>query len=283
MVHESRGPTPELTIRDLATLEDYQSCVVLQEATWGVGFSERVPAAILRVAQKVGGVSAGAFDIAGAMAGFVFGITGVRDGELVHWSDMLAVRHDLRGRHIGERLKQYQRDKVRALGVRRMLWTFDPLMAPNAHFNFNRLGARPVEYVLDMYGSNTGSALHGALPTDRFIMQWDLTAEAAASPGPNATHGGGAIPLVNPLAAEGTPTRSLDLTHPTERAYRVQIPDDFGAVKAAGPERALRWRENVRSAMTALLGHGYRVDAFHRGSADRLPYYRLVHEDPAHE
>lgn len=279
MAQQSPGATADLTIRDLATLEDYQACVALQEATWGAGFSERVPAAILRVAQKVGGVSAGAFDAAGAMAGFVFGITGVRNGELVHWSDMLAVRRDLRGRHIGERLKQYQRDKVRALGVRLMLWTFDPLMAPNAHFNFNRLGARPIEYVLDMYGSNTGSALHGALPTDRFVMQWDLTVHDAPS---SAARGDTDAPVVNSVDADGTPTESLDLAQPIEPAYRVQIPEDFGVVKASGSDRALRWRKNVRGAMTVLLSHGYRVDAFHRGSRERLPYYRLVHEASDH-
>lgn len=275
--------SPAVIIRDLATLADYQACVAMQEDTWGAGFSERVPAAILRVAQKIGGVSAGAFDGAGSMVGFVFGITGVRDGELVHWSDMLAVRRDLRGRHIGERLKQFQRDKVLALGVRRMLWTFDPLMAPNAHFNFNRLGARPIEYVLDMYGSNTGSALHGALPTDRFIMEWDLTTARVASPTTESPPHDPGAPLANPLEADGTPSESFGAAGPAEPVYRVQIPEDFNAVRAADADRALRWRENVRRAVTLLLSRGYRVDTFHRASAGRLPYYRLVHEGPAIE
>ncbi|HSA54430.1 MAG TPA: hypothetical protein VLE53_01945 [Gemmatimonadaceae bacterium] len=282
MDRERPGATPDITIRDLSTLEDYQACVALQEATWGVGFSERVPAAILRVAQKVGGVSAGAFDAAGDMAGFVFGITGVRDGELVHWSDMLAVRRDLRGRHIGERLKQYQREKVRALGVRSMLWTFDPLMAPNAHFNFNRLGARPVEYVPDMYGSNTGSTLHGTLPTDRFIMRWELHAAREGPAGEDTSHTEREAPLANPLAADGMPGTSFGLQAPMEPAYRVQIPDDFGAISATGPHQARRWRESVRHAVITLLSHGYRVDAFRRATPGRLPYYTLVHQDSDH-
>src|SRR5689334_18372844 len=101
-----------MLIRDLNSLQDYADCVALQEATWGEGFSERVPTAILRVSQMIGGVAAGAFDDTGRMAGFVFGLTGIRDGELVHWSDMLAVRKELRSQGIGEQLKQYQRDKV---------------------------------------------------------------------------------------------------------------------------------------------------------------------------
>ena len=86
-----------ITIRDLSSLQDYADCVALQDETWGAGFSERVPTAILRVSQIIGGVAAGAFDKSGKMVGFVFGMTGVHGRELVHWSDMLAVREELRG------------------------------------------------------------------------------------------------------------------------------------------------------------------------------------------
>ena len=51
---------------------------------------------ILLVAQKVGGVAAGAFDGQGKLMGFVFGLTGVENGAIVHWSDMLAVRPEPR-------------------------------------------------------------------------------------------------------------------------------------------------------------------------------------------
>ena len=65
-----------VTIRDLTTHQDFADCIALQEATWGEGFLERVPAAILRVSQMIGGVSAGAFDETERMVGFVFGLTG---------------------------------------------------------------------------------------------------------------------------------------------------------------------------------------------------------------
>lgn len=235
-----------VTIRDLTTHQDFADCIALQEATWGEGFSERVPAAILRVSQMIGGVSAGAFDETERMVGFVFGLTGVRTGELVHWSDMLAVRRELRSQGIGERLKQYQRDKVVAVGVTAMLWTFDPLQAGNAHFNINHLGAMPIEYVPDMYGSNTGSALHGTLPTDRFIVRWDLASSAVR-------------------AIAGT--------------VHVEIPADFIGVQRSDPERALAWRLEVRDAMQSRLADGYRVVGFQRGASGN-PFY-ILDRDPA--
>src|SRR5690349_5420108 len=101
-----------ITIRRVATLAEYQTRVAIQEETWGQGFRERVPTAIRMVAQKLGGVCAAAFDTRGSadgrMLGFVFGITGLKDGALVHWSDLLAVRPEARGAHLGERLKRYQ-------------------------------------------------------------------------------------------------------------------------------------------------------------------------------
>ena len=64
-------------LRALESVDDYRACVALQEEVWGDGFSERVPMAILKVGQQLGGVSAGAFDERGRLDGFVFGLTGL--------------------------------------------------------------------------------------------------------------------------------------------------------------------------------------------------------------
>ena len=125
-------------------------------------------ATLLHVVDYVGGLAAGAFDASGALVGFVFGMNGIRDGDLVHWSHMLGVRESARNSGLGRMLKEYQRTTLRDIGVKRIYWTFDPLMSKNAYFNINRLGAEIVEYVPDMYG-RTSSPLHLGLPTDRLI------------------------------------------------------------------------------------------------------------------
>ena len=168
-------------VRDLETDADYAACVNLQRETWGHNFTEAVPATMLRIAQKLGGVAAGAFEN-DRLIGFVFGLTGLKDGAVVHWSDMLAVRPEYRNRGIGEELKRYQRDRVLERGITRMFWTFDPLDAKNAHINFNRLGVYAREYVVDMYGC-TESPLH-AHGTDRLIVTWELNASRGSAPAP---------------------------------------------------------------------------------------------------
>lgn len=267
-----------LTIREFASLDEYQACVAFQELTWGDGFSERVPGAILHVGQEIGGVSAGAFEPTGRMVGFVFGLTGIRDGRLVHWSDMLAVLPEYRNRHLGERLKHYQADRVRALGVHTMLWTFDPLVARNAHFNINRLRAFPVEYRPNMYGSNTGSTLHGSLPTDRFIVGWDLDRAPGLPPGSDApAPGDDALPLLDPVDASGMPHVAAGGEAPT---VRVQVPIDSHGIQSSSAELAAAWRYTVRDVLVPLMASGYRVSRFVRRQGDALPYYVFT-RDPA--
>src|SRR5687767_8002792 len=263
-----RGPDG-ITLRRVSGLREYQECLAIQEETWGTGFREIVPPVILMVAQKLGGVCAGAFAPDGRMLGFVFGMTGPRDGRLVHWSDMLAVRADARGGHIGERLKLYQRDLVRAVGVDTMHWTFDPLVARNAHLNLTRLGARAIEYVPDMYGSNTGSPVHGGLPTDRVVVAWDLTRSPGGVERAGAAWAGHAGLLVNPVAADGLPALNGLVDAPV---VRIAVPRDLDAEPN---ERRAVWREVTREAFVSYLARGYRVVGFQRGEGDELPSYEL--------
>jgi predicted GNAT superfamily acetyltransferase len=265
-----------LTVRRVETLAEYQECVAIQEETWGAGFMERVPASMLLVAQKLGGVVAGAFTPGGRICGFVFGMTGVMDGRLVHWSDLLAVRPEARGAGIGERLKRYQRDLVRAVGVETMRWTFDPLVARNAHLNLARLGARAAEYVPNMYGADTGSPLHGGIPTDRFVAVWDLTRReepepAAPRPPAGRPQSGQMAPaVVDAPDAGGAPVLN---GMPDAPLVRVAVPHDVHALPI---ERRAAWRSATRAAFLEYLGRGYEVVGFRRGEGDELPYYELA-------
>lgn len=253
-------------IRRTASLAEYRECVALQEETWGQGFSERVPASVLLVSQQLGGVVVAAFEATGRIVGFVFGLTGPMHGRLVHWSDMLAVHPDARGRGIGERLKRHQRDLVRAIGVETMHWTFDPLVARNAHLNLQRLGARATEYAPNMYGEGTGSPLHGAIPTDRLVVAWDLTRDdVAGATGVPATG-----PLVNPPDGDGRPTLPA---LPDAETIRIAVPHD---VQALPTEHRAAWRATTRAAFLAYLERGYAIAAFRRGDAHELPYYELA-------
>jgi len=262
----------DVEIRPLATHAEREACVELQRETWGRDFTELVPPSLLFAVQKIGGIVAGAFDPAGRMLGFVFGFTGTERGKLVHWSDMVAVRADAQGRGIGPALKAWQKDAVRRLGVSVMYWTCDPLVAKNAHLNFNHYGVRVVEYVRDLYGSETHSPLHRGVGTDRFIVAWDLErAGPPPRPGPALL----AAPIVNPGAAAGAAGDPERFAAAPPPALRIEIPEDIARVQDASLDLAGRWRETSRRALLWCLVHGYRVAGFAREAAADRGHYLL--------
>ncbi len=281
MQESSLAPRPryeadDIVLRTLTTNAEYDEAVALQDEIWGAGFTDRVPASILRVAQKVGGVTAAAFDAQNRMLGFVFGLTGVRDGRPVHWSDMLAVREEARGKQLGEKLKNYQRDLVRAVGVVTMFWTFDPLVARNAHFNLNRLGARIAEYIPNFYGSNTGSILHGALPTDRFVAEWQLASADRKTRGEPPQRERPAADVARTAVVENGRVRVVEPLPDATRVL-VPVPRDIEALLGASQDAALAWRLATREAILHYLALGYQITAFYRGTENELPAYELTH------
>ena len=245
-------------IRDMTDYDEIRQCVAIQERTWGPGFSEAVPAAVLWVATRTGGVVAGAFRDDGALVGFVFGMSGFRDGQPLHWSDLLAVLPEERGAGLGVALKAHQRRVLLDAGIRDMFWTFDPLVSRNAYVNFARLGAIAREYIPDCYGRTT-SPLHAGLATDRLVVHWRLSSprvrqrmDEGFDDDSDEWPGAADSPVIN--EDPGTPRLELD-----GELLRLRIPGDIQALKAQQPARAEAWQATVRQAFMTYLAQGYVV------------------------
>ena len=268
--------TTDVKIRPLSGIDEYRACVALQEDTWGAGFSERVPTAILKVSQILGGVASGAWDADGRLQGFVFGMTGVRDGEVVHWSDMLAVRPEMRGRGLGRALKLHQREVLLDRGIRTMLWTFDPLRARNAHLNFSRLGIVATEYRRDMYGE-TDSPLHRGIGTDRLVALWLMDSPRVVSRIANAAVESPSMVRTAPAVVDREPESPDRPTSPdlrrSERHLRIVVPPDVGRLIEHDPPLARAWRDATADAFTAYLSGGWAVREFIRDA--EAPFYLL--------
>lgn len=261
-------PATPLELRALETASELRACVALQREIWGGEFDETVPPSLIRAALRVGAVALGAFEAEGTLVGFVFGLTGVKGGEGVHWSHMLGVLPGLRDRGVGRRLKEFQRAEVARRGIARMYWTFDPLQARNAHLNLNVLGARVVEYVPEMYGASR-SPLHRAVGTDRMIVEW-LTSPAAAERAADGVDAP-AAPVVTPLPgarAAGNPADG-------SAAVWIEIPWDLQEVVATSAAAASEWRVATRRRFQQALEGGYAVVRLHRDVAKCRAFYVL--------
>lgn len=269
----------DLHIRPLASPTDYQACVAVQNEVWGPGYGDIVPASLLQVMPHVGGLVIGAFTPEDELVGFVFGITGLRDGVPVHWSHMLGVRETARNAGVGRMLKEYQRAELARMGVAEMHWTFDPLVAKNAHLNLNRLGARVVEYVRDMYGT-TGSPLHYGSPTDRLVVAWPT--DPGRDRAPDTAPPAGA-PILTPHPRPGDarldPVRD-DESDPLPHV-RIEIPRAIQQVIARSPAEAGMWRAAVREYFEWALERGYIVTGLERDPVTSRVFYTLALERTA--
>lgn len=262
------APAVAPDVRAIASLAEYRACVALQEEVWGDGF-ECVPASVLQVATYVGGLCLGAFTPDGELCGFVFGLTGMQDGRPMHWSHLLAVKETARNLGVGRLLKERQRELLASRGIPEMRWSFDPLIAKNAHLNLNRLGARVVRYVPDMYGT-TESPLHHGLATDRLVVAW------TTSPAP-ANHASStdlaSAPVLTLAPQPGDDVLQINGDHPA--SLWIEVPAEFQELITRAPVSATAWHDALRGHFLWALGNGYVVTGLHRDPLTSRSYYIL--------
>jgi predicted GNAT superfamily acetyltransferase len=274
------SPSPQFVIRPLQSTDDYRAFEALQKEVWGENVAEVISSSVAAIVQKIGGVAAAAFDQNGAMVGLVFGFTGYKNGLLVHWSHMLAIREGHRDSGVGRQLKLYQRERLLELGVDEVYWTFDPLVARNAFFNFNRLGVSAEEYVVDMYGPGDDSELFRGLGTDRLIVIWRIAKEYIKSvlegrltfdSRPYAK-----APIIVGRVVEddqnSPPVLRKDVH---EERIRVEIPPDIHLVRDTSASAAIAWRNLTRVAFQSALADRYEISGFYLEKTSGRCFYCL--------
>lgn len=257
-----------ITYRDLTSLDDFAAVVDLEAAIWGTSYRDVVPVPILAVTVHRGGILAGAFDRT-RLIGFVYSLPGIKDGKPTQWSHMLGVIDEYRNAGAGLELKMLQRERTLAMGLDLIEWTYDPMQALNAHFNFAKLGVVCREYGENVYGDSE-SPLHRGNPTDRFVAEWWIreprtTCDAAGAVAANRA---------NPAGEwhECVDVR-LDLDAPK---IVVEIPMGFTEMLPRASGLALAWRMATRQIFTTYFPRGYRVVAFALDRASRKGSYVLV-------
>ncbi|MHB8748353.1 MAG: hypothetical protein ACYDBJ_04100, partial [Aggregatilineales bacterium] len=164
---------PDVTIRTLQTQADYHRAEEAQRTMWGMRDNlEVVPLHVLITAQKNDGLVAGAFDTNDRMIGFLFGFIGrTKTGRFKHCSHLMGIDPGLRRSGLGEAMKRFQYEYVRAQEIELITWTFDPLEGVNASLNIRKLRTVARTYYQNLYG-NMDDGHNAGLPSDRFEVEW---------------------------------------------------------------------------------------------------------------
>jgi predicted GNAT superfamily acetyltransferase len=231
----------ETTIRECTTIEQFDRCVALQREAFGLPDLEISPRRHLIVSRQAGGWTLGAF-VADRMVGFVHHLAAVRGLEIFGYSHVMAVAKDYQNKGVGARLKWAQREKALSEGRKLIKWTWDPMLARNAHFNLNRLGATVESYLDDFYGVDYGADERLGLPSDRLSATWKLDSDR-----------------VHTLA------KGSEAPFEGKRVATIAVPADWNALVKSDPQRAREEQARVREEFKRAFAEGLVCAGFERG------------------
>lgn len=220
--------SPDIDIRPLETVAEVFAAADVLAQVWG-GDRGGMPTNLLRALAHAGSYAVGMYDgdrMVGASVAFF-----AAPAERSMHSHITGVLTEYRSQGLGRALKRHQREWALARDVGHITWTFDPLVARNAHFNLQVLGTRITEYLVNQYGPMDDGVNRGD-ETDRVMVTWALAAPPAQTP-------------------------------PDERVVAsVEVPRDVESMRRESPTDAATWRVRVRDAFLARLAEGLVVGGF---------------------
>jgi predicted GNAT superfamily acetyltransferase len=258
-----------VTLRPLTSLDDADAIVRVMVATW----AEELPRETIRALAGSGNVPWGAFD-GPELVGYVLGWAAVSPHDGLHeHSHMLAAMPDRRHGGIGYALKLAQRASCLDRGIRLVRWTFDPLVARNAHLNINKLGASCDRFHRDYYGSMP-DAINSGDRSDRLVVRWRLEADPAAPIVPRA-----ARPAIRSTGPVDAPVPEVVDGLGRAEVVAIQVPADHAALRAQDPALAAEWREAVGSVLEECVEGGLVAIAFDSDRSGGRPTYYLAPEE----
>ncbi|HYV83399.1 MAG TPA: GNAT family N-acetyltransferase [Pyrinomonadaceae bacterium] len=231
----------ETTIRECTTIEQFDRCVALQREAFGLPDLELSPRRHLIVSRQAGGWTLGAF-VADRMVGFVHHLAAVRGNEIFGYSHVMAVAKDYQNKGVGARLKWAQRERALSEGRKLIKWTWDPMLARNAHFNLNRLGATVGSYLDDFYGIDYGADERLGLPSDRLSASWNIDSDRVHALG-----------------------KGTDAPFEGKRAGTIAIPTDWNAFLKRDAQSARDEQTRVREEFKRAFSNRLVCAGFERG------------------
>lgn len=273
-----------ITIRPLRTMDEMTPAVELQKTYWGTDAEAFIPAHMLFSLANYGGHVLAAFDgekMVGVLVGFLG--TNMDDPErpamanLEIVSKRMVVHPDYRGQGIGYKLKLAQRDFAIKQGIRLVTWTFDPLLAQNAHLNIRKLGAVCSAFKADYYGTRADTGLAKLGASDRLMVDWWVTNRRVEE-----RLFGNRVDLtlahyleadtviINPakMTSDGAVVPTDNGTMPAGSLALVEIPLNYASLETGNPALARAWRTHTRNYLDLMFSRGYVITDFLRAHHD---------------
>ncbi len=207
----------KLDWRNIPELEEVGN---IQDRIWGFGALNVVPSHILAVVEETGGDLLTAYGQGGKPEAFTLTLATSNPQKL--FLHMVGVEPSRQSNNIGRELMLLEGALARSRGVRKIEWTYDPLMGGNSNLYISKLKAVPYKYTINKYGivkngdANTESRYKN-VETDRFTVGWAVGDEKTWN---LATGSAIESPLINVPAVWSGEGDAPD-------TFRVEVPFDF--------------------------------------------------------
>lgn len=246
-----------VVFRTLRSMESLIMAEQMQREVLGLSELDTMAASALIAVSETGGEVLGAFvetDQGEAPAGVSVGYGGFHHHQPRLLSEFLAVYPQFRSLGLGTELKRLQAGLASERGFPEITWTVDPLRAPNARLNFEKLGGYSRHYEIDRYRSTFGAEFYGGMPTDRLHITWPIASQRVQRLllDNNAT----------PAHEMTTAMPNYSVLHWSGGSALVPVPSDIDALVLADPGEALRWRMNTRNLLISAFSQGLAVTGF---------------------
>lgn len=286
----------EISIKPLTTLDELLPSIGLQQSYWGTQSDSVVPLHMLFSIVANGGHVLAAMD-GDFCAGIVIGMVGIDPHTpqqppaewLYIYSKRMVVDERYRSRGLGFRLKMAQREAALAQGIQRVVWTYDPLLAANAHLNIRKLGGESRVYQQDYYGTDNAGGLSPLGTSDRLQVDWWVANPSIAAranqtytPPSFAEYLANAqlLGLIAEQNEQGFPLPPPITVLAAGSPYvLVEVPASYAQMVKDAPALAKAWRLQNRALLAPLMAEGYRICDFIRSAhegAERA-FYVLQH------
>jgi predicted GNAT superfamily acetyltransferase len=247
---------PEVTVREVETIEEMEQCVRLQREVFAMPDMEISPVRHLIVARYAGGFTMGAY-LGERLVGFVLSLPMFteKSSERAFYSHMTAVDASLQSLGIGAKLKWGQRARALAAGGTYIKWTYQPVLARNAFFNIERLGVTINTYMPNFYGTGAESSAEQreageGVDSDRLYADWHLNS-----------------PKVEALA------KGEKYTEAGEVARTIEIPPDWNELVVRDTPGAIKEQDRIKREFQTAFAEGLIVRGFERSATS--PKYLL--------
>ncbi len=254
-----------IDVRELKFPGEFAQAERVQKSAWGMGDLMVTPKEIMIAMATNGGLALGAFK-GEEMVGMNIAFPGYGSGKSYLYSHMTGVAREYQSKGIGSLLKKRQKEIARERGFDLAAWTFDPLIARNAYFNFSKLGVISRVYFLDYYGPMNDS-INSGLETDRFFaesfVRSDIVERLRVRVKPQLKEAYFAVTTRVGDDYVQCSDWEANLENPVTL---VDIPRDIVRIKRLSLEDAKRWRLATRELFLLYFRAGFTaLDLIRRG------------------